>query len=77
MYTKDTARHVVDACGEHNSLDAWRQLTECAHMNRLMRKALWPREAVAAKELEAAVAQWELDIQRWESASWETVSLAH
>ena len=73
-YTKGTARAIVGACGEVNALDAWRQLTErgdslrATQVNGLMRKALWPRDAVAAQDLEVAIAQWETDIQRWESA---------
>ena len=37
----------------------------------------WPSDAVAAKDLEVAIAQWETDIQRWESASGERVSPSH
>ena len=43
-YTKGTARAIVDACGELNAFDAWRQLTERraslrpSHVNGLMRK---------------------------------------
>ena len=42
-----------------------------------MRKALWPRDAIAAKDLEVAIAQWETDIQRWENACGERVSPSH
>ena len=82
-HTKGTARHLVDACGELNAIDAWRQVTERGdslrptHVNGLMRKALWPRDAVPANELEVAIAQWELDVQRWESASGERLAPSH
>ena len=82
-YTKGKARAIVDGCEELNAFDAGCQLTERGaslrptHVNRLMRKALWPREAVAAKDLEVAIAQCEVDIQRWESASGERVSPSH
>ena len=74
-FTDGTARQIVNACGELNALDAWRQLTERGdslrptHINGLMEKALWPRDAVSAKDLEVTIAQWESDIQRWENAT--------
>ena len=46
-------------------------------MNGLMRKALWPRDDVAAKDLEVAIDQRETDTQCWEIAFSESVSLAH
>ena len=81
--TKGPARHIVDACGKVNALDAWRRFAERGHSLRpthvhgLMKKSLWPQDGVAAKDLEVAVAQWETDIQRWDAASSESVSLAH
>ena len=42
-----------------------------------MKKALWPRDAVPAKDLEQAIASWENDIQLWEAAAQERVSLTH
>ena len=52
------ARGIVEACGEHSALDAWRQLSERGHslrpthMNAFMKKVFWPRDAVQAKDLE-------------------------
>ena len=74
-YTKDLAKSVVDAHDEHNVLDAWRLLAERghslrpSHVNQLQKKALWPREAVASKDLEQAIASWERDVLLWEGAS--------
>ena len=54
-FTKDVARGIVEACGEHNALDAWKQLAErgCSlrptHVNALMKKPFWLRDAVQAK----------------------------
>ena len=68
-YTKDSARLVVDACGDHNALDAWRMLAERghslrpSHVNTMMKKVLWPRDAVASKDLEQAIANWEKDVR--------------
>ena len=72
---------IVEECGEPNALDAWRQLAERGHslrpthVNALMKKAFWPRDAVQAKDQEMAIAQWELDIQRWETAAKQRVSM--
>ena len=63
------------ACGEHNALDAWRQLAERgfslrpAHINALMRSALWPRSATPLKDLEMAIAMWETDVHTYETAA--------
>ena len=82
-YIKDLARNIADACGEHNVLDAWRQLAERGHSWRpshikgLMKKAMWPRDAVASKDLEQAIANLEKDVQLWEDSSGEQVLLAH
>ena len=48
-----------------------------SHVNGLMKKPLWPRDAVASKDLEQAIANWERDVQLWEEASQERVFLAH
>ena len=64
-YTKDSARLVVDACGDHNALDAWRILAERghslrpSHVNTMMQKAMVTREPGASKDLEQAIASWE------------------
>ena len=76
-YTKDSARLVVDACGDHNAVDGWRMLAERghslrpSHVNTMMKQALWPRDAVASKDLEQAIANWEKDVRTWEEASKE------
>ena len=50
-FTDGTAREIVNACGELNALDAWRQLTERGdslrptHVKALQKTALYPREA--------------------------------
>ena len=62
QFTKDTAKHTVDACGDHNALDAWRILAERGHSLRpqhvvtMMEKAVMTRAPVAAKDLEQAIA---------------------
>ena len=82
-YTKGRARGIVDGCGEHNALDAWREFTKRGHslrptdINDLMKKVLWPRDSVPAKDLELALAKWESDIHSWESAAMDKVSAAH
>ena len=66
-FTAKDAKAIVVACGEHNALDAWRQLAERGfsmrphHIHDLMRLALFPRAAVQAKDLEVAIASWESD----------------
>ena len=82
-FTEGTAREVVSACGVLNALDAWRQLTERGdslrptHIMALQKTAFFPREAVPAKDLDVAIAQWESDIQRWEVASKERIQPSH
>ena len=82
-FTDGTAWQIVNACGETNALDAWRQLTERAdslrpaHVKALQKTAMYPRENVQAKDLEIAVAQWEGDVQRWEFASNERMQDSH
>ena len=62
QYTKDSAKHTVDACGDHNALDAWRILAERGHSLRpshvvtMMEKAMTTRAPGAAKDLEQAIA---------------------
>ena len=81
--TKGIARGIVDVCGENNALDAWSEFTERGHslrptdINDLMKKVLWPRDSVPAKDLELALAKWESDIHSWESAAKDKVSAAH
>ena len=56
-YTSGQARDIVDACGEESALDAWRQMSDkwcsmrLAHLQTLMKKALFPRTNVPVKEL--------------------------
>ena len=79
-FTSKDARGIVIACGEHNALDAWRQLAERgfslrpAHINALMRSALWPRSATPLKDLEMAIAMWETDVHTYETAASAKVS---
>ena len=74
-FTSKDAKAIVDACGEHNALDAWRQLAERGfslrptHINALMKSALWPRAAVPLKDLEMAIAMWETDVHTYETAA--------
>ena len=81
-FTSKDAKAIVDACGEHNALDAWRQLAERGfslrptHINALMKSALWPRAAVPLKDLEMAIAMWETDVHTYETAASEKVPLA-
>ena len=69
-YTTGAERRLVDAHGEAKSLDCWRQLADRgdsmrpAHAKVLRTKAFSPPKAVAAKDLEAAIAQWEANIER-------------
>ena len=78
-FTSKDAKSIVDACGERNALDAWRQLAERGfslrptHVHELMRAAVFPRAMVQPKELEMAVATWEKDVQIYETASSETI----
>ena len=81
-FTSKDAKAIVDACGEHNALDAWRQLAEHGfslrptHINALMKSALWPRAAVPLKDLEMAIAMWETDVHVYEAATSDKVPLA-
>ena len=80
-FTSKDARSIVVACGEHNALDAWRQLAERgfslrpAHINALMRSALWPRAVTPLKDLEMAIAKWETDVHTYETAASTKVSV--
>ena len=61
-FTIKDARATVDLCGDHNAFDAWRQLAERGfstrptHIHSLLKAASFPRPAVAAKDLETAIA---------------------
>ena len=78
-FTAKEAKAIVVACGEHNALDAWRQLAERGfsvrpnHIHDLMRLARFPRAAVQAKDLEVAIASWESDVHTYEAASSEKI----
>ena len=74
-FTIKEARATVDSCGDHGAFDAWRQLAERGfstrptHIHSFLKAASFPRPAVAAKELETAIALWETDIHVYESVS--------
>ena len=48
-----------------------------AHANALRTKAFGPLKAVAAKDFEAAIAQWEAVIERYERTTGEKLPPAH
>ena len=79
-FTDGIAKGVVIACGEHNALDAWRQMAERGfsmrpiHVHELMKLALFPKTAVQAKDLEMAIASWERDVHTFEATSSENVT---
>ena len=78
-FTTSDARGIVVGCGEHNALDAWRQMAERGfslrpnHVHELMKKAVFPKEAVQIKDLEMAIATWEKDVWTFEAASSEKI----
>ena len=78
-FTTSDAKGIVEACGEHNALDAWRQMAERGfslrpnHVHELMKKAVFPKAAVQIKDLEMAIAAWEKDVWTYEAASSETI----
>ena len=77
-YTSGQARDIVDACGEESALDAWRQMSDkwcsmrLAHLQTLMKKALFLRTNIPEKELDMAIARWEADIDLYQRATGET-----
>ena len=72
-FTDKDAKGIVNACGERNALDAWRQLAERgfslrpSHVHELIRSAVFPRVAVQPRELEMAIATWEKGVQIYEN----------
>ena len=80
-FTAKEARAMVVACGEHNALDAWRQLAErgfflrSTHVHDIMKSTALPRAAVQPKELEIAIAVLENDVHMYEAASSEKVTV--
>ena len=48
-----------------------------SHVNTMMKKVMWPRDAGASKDLEQAIANWEMDVRTWEEASKEQLAIAH
>ena len=79
-FTDKDAKGIVIACGEHNALDAWRQLAERGfsmkpgHIQELMKLALFFKTAVQAKDLEMAIASWERDLYTYETTSSEKIA---
>ena len=75
------SRATVDSCGEDSAFDAWRQLAERGfstrptHTHSLLKAASFPRPAVAAKDLETAIALWETDIHTYESVSGDRIPM--
>ena len=80
-FTIKEARATVDSCGDHNAFDAWRQLAERGfstrptHIHSLLKAASFPRPAVAAKDLETAIALCETDIYTYESVSGDRIPM--
>ena len=74
--TTGAARKLVDSGGEARSLNHGDSLRP-AHANALRTKAFGPPRAVPAKDFEAAMAQWDTDIIRYERAIGEALPPAH
>ena len=76
-YTKGLAREIVDSRGEHGALDAWGSLKDRAesireeHHQHYILKAYNPKTSVAAKNLETAIAAWEVDVRSFQDATGE------
>ena len=76
-YTKGLARETVDSRGEHGALDAWGSLADRAHslreenVQQILLKAYGPKTSVAAKNLESAIASWEIDVRNLQDATGE------
>ena len=72
QHTKGTIRaDVVETCGVSNALDAWRMLADrrCSqrpeHLHAKLARIIAPKKAVAAKDVERALGEWEREVEAY------------
>ena len=72
QHTKGTIKsEIVETCGVSRVLDAWRIMADrgCSqrpeHLHAKLSEIINPKKAVAVKDVERAIAEWERDIEAY------------
>ena len=75
QHTKSTIKsEIVEICGVSRVLDAWRIMADRGssqrpeHLHAKLSQIITPKKAVAIKDVERAIAEWERDIEIYRSS---------